>query len=98
VRQRELQREINTGLNVVESWNRDNSVIFYGKDGDIATNRRDEQELAMACLRILQAAQVNSTMSQNARARSGMTRNRALATIMVVAMVIVIATYGSRGT
>src|SRR5664280_3740930 len=48
-----LQREINEGLNVVESWNRANSVIFYGKGGDIATNRRDEQETAVLCLRIL---------------------------------------------
>src|SRR5437867_3704379 len=43
LRNRDLQREINEGLNVVESWNRANSVIFYGKGGDIATNRRDEQ-------------------------------------------------------
>lgn len=31
LRNRDLQREINEGLNVVESWNRANSVIFYGK-------------------------------------------------------------------
>jgi hypothetical protein len=30
---------INEGLNVVESWNQANSVIFFGKGGDIATNR-----------------------------------------------------------
>ena len=58
LRERGLQREINAGLNVVESWNRANSVIFYGKGGDIGTNRRDEQEMAVACLRILQAALV----------------------------------------
>jgi hypothetical protein len=46
LRDRDLQREINEGLNVVESWNRANSVIFFGKGGDIATNRRDEQELS----------------------------------------------------
>jgi integrase len=56
LRGRELQREINEGLNVVESWNRANAVIFFGKGGDIATNRRDEQELSVLCLRILQAA------------------------------------------
>lgn len=55
LRDRVLQREINEGLNVVESWNRANSVIFYGKGGDLATNRRDEQELAVLCLRILPA-------------------------------------------
>jgi len=53
LRDRDLQREINEGLNVVESWNRANSVIFFGKGGDIATNRRDEQELSVLCLRVL---------------------------------------------
>lgn len=52
LRSRELQREINAGLNVVESWNRANSVIAYGKGGGLATNRRDEQEMIVACLRI----------------------------------------------
>jgi TnpA family transposase len=42
----------------VESWNRANSPTFYGKDGDIATNRRDEQELSVLWLRIPQAALV----------------------------------------
>lgn len=67
LRDRDLQHEVNEGLNVVESWNRGNSVIFYGKDGDIASNRRDEQELSMLCLRVLQAAlvYVNTLMVQD---------------------------------
>ena len=67
LRHRDLQREINEGLNVVESWNRANAVIFFGKGGDIATNRRDEQELSVLCLRILQAAlvYVNTLMVQD---------------------------------
>jgi TnpA family transposase len=67
LRDRELQREIGEGLNVVESWNRANAVIFFGKGGDIATNRRDEQELSVLCLRILQAAlvYVNTLMVQD---------------------------------
>jgi TnpA family transposase len=67
LRDRDLQREINEGLNVVESWNRANAVIFFGKGGDIATNRRDEQELSALCLRILQAAlvYVNTLMVQD---------------------------------
>ena len=35
LRDRELQREINAGLNVAESWNAGHSVICSGKGGDI---------------------------------------------------------------
>jgi TnpA family transposase len=61
------QREIHEGLNVVESWNRANTVIFYGKGGDLASNHRDEQEMSVLCLRILQAAlvYVNTLMLQD---------------------------------
>jgi len=67
LRSRDLQREINEGLNVVESWNGGNSVIFYGKGGDLASNRRDEQEFSVLCLRVLQAAlvYVNTLMVQD---------------------------------
>lgn len=58
LRSRVLQREINDGLNVIESWNRANSVIFFGKNNEIASNRRDEQEMSVLCLRICQAAMV----------------------------------------
>jgi TnpA family transposase len=40
LRDRELQREINAGLNVAESWNAGSSVIYFGKGGDIPANRR----------------------------------------------------------
>ena len=56
LRSRGLQREINDGLNVIESWNRCNSIIFYGKSSELASNRRDEQEMSVLCLRICQAA------------------------------------------
>ncbi|MFF5210538.1 Tn3 family transposase [Streptosporangium sp. NPDC000396] len=67
LRLRELQREIQEGLNAVESSNGANSVIFYGKGGDIATNRREELEMSVLCLRILQAALVyiNTLMLQD---------------------------------
>ncbi len=58
LRSRELQREITEGLNVVEAFNRANSVIYYGKGGEIASNRKEEQEMTVLCLRILQAALV----------------------------------------
>lgn len=67
LRSRELQREIHEGLNVIESWNAANSILAYGKGGEIASNRRDEQELFVLCLRILQAALVyiNTLMLQD---------------------------------
>ena len=40
LRDRELQREINAGLNVAELWNAGHSVICFGKGGDIPANRR----------------------------------------------------------
>jgi TnpA family transposase len=67
LRLRDLQREIDEGLNVVESFNSANGVLAYGKRGDIQTNRRDEQELFVLCLRILQASLVyiNTLMLQD---------------------------------
>jgi TnpA family transposase len=67
LRDRELQREINSGLNVAESWNYGNSVIFYGKGGDIPGNKRDQQELSVLCLRALQASigYLNTLMIQD---------------------------------
>jgi hypothetical protein len=67
LRSRALQREIHEGFNVVESWNRANTVIFYGKGSDLASNHRDEQEMSVLCLRILQAAlvYVNTLMLQD---------------------------------
>ncbi|MEU9298733.1 Tn3 family transposase [Streptomyces sp. NPDC048266] len=67
LRLRDLQREIEEGLNVMESSNGANSVIAYGKGGVIASNRRDEQEMFVLCLRILQSAlvYVNTLMLQD---------------------------------
>ena len=61
-----LQREIEEGLNVIESWSRVNSVLFFGKSGEFASNRRDEQEPGMIALHLLQAAivYVNTLMVQ----------------------------------
>jgi TnpA family transposase len=67
VRLREVQREVEEALNVVESWNRANTVIRYGNQGEFATNRREKQEMAVLCLRILQAplVYVNTLMLQD---------------------------------
>ena len=50
----ELRREIHEGLNVVENWNSANTFIFYGRSSEIATNRRQDQEVAMLSLHLLQ--------------------------------------------
>jgi len=72
LRRRELQREITEGLNIVEAFNGANSVIYYGKGGEIASNRHDEQEMTVLCLRILQAAlvYVNTLLLQDVLAES----------------------------
>lgn len=61
-----LRQEINAGLNVVENWNSANGFIFYGKSGEIATNRLDDQELSVLSLHLLQACLVyiNTLMLQ----------------------------------
>ncbi|TCN30651.1 Tn3 transposase DDE domain-containing protein [Kribbella orskensis] len=44
-----------------------NSVIFFGRGGDIASSRRDEQDLSVLCLRVLQSVlvYVNTLMVQD---------------------------------
>lgn len=49
-----LRREIHEGLNVVENWSGANTFIFYGKSGEFATNRLEEQRLAALSLHLLQ--------------------------------------------
>ena len=67
LRDRDLQREIEEGLNVVEAWNGANAVICYGRGGEISTNRHEEVEMTALCLRVLQAAlvYVNTLMLQD---------------------------------
>jgi len=62
----EMRREVHEGLNVVESWNSTNGFIFYGKAGELATNRRENQEISLLCLHLLQASLVyiNTLMIQ----------------------------------
>lgn len=63
----ELRQEIHEGLNTIESWNAANSFIFYGKGGEIATNRLEEQEVAVLSLHLLQLSlvYVNTLMIQD---------------------------------
>ena len=66
-----LRREIHEGLNVIEHWNSVNGFIFYGRGGEVSTNRRDEQELTLMALHLLQISMVliNTVMIQTVLAQ-----------------------------
>jgi TnpA family transposase len=67
LRDRDLQRETESGLNVVENYNGVNDYIRFGKRGELASNRKEEQELGMLCLHILQSClgYINTLMIQD---------------------------------
>ncbi len=61
-----VRREVHEGLQVVENWNSANNFIHYGKGGEIATNRLDDQEVSVLCMTLVQNALcfVNTLMIQ----------------------------------
>lgn len=61
-----LRQEIHEGLNVVETWNSANGFIFFGKGGEVASNRLDDQEVSVHALHLLQSClvYVNTLMLQ----------------------------------
>jgi TnpA family transposase len=67
LRDRDLQRETTSALNVVENYNGVNDYIHFGKSGELSTNRREEMELSMLCLQILQSSLgfINTLMVQD---------------------------------
>ena len=69
----ELRREIHEGLNVVESWNSTNGFIYYGKRGELSSNRKEDQEIGLLCLHLLQASLVyiNTLMIQQVLGEPG---------------------------
>ncbi len=54
----ELRQEIQEGLNVIENWNGANSFAWYGKGGEIAVNNKEDQEIAILALHLLQICMV----------------------------------------
>ncbi len=61
-----VRREVHEGLQVVENWNSANNFIHYGKGGEIATNRLDDQEVSVLYMTLVQNALcfVNTLMIQ----------------------------------
>ena len=53
-----LRREINEGLNVIEQWNSANDFIFFARQGVMVSNRREDQEISMLALHLLQNCMV----------------------------------------
>ena len=51
---RARQYEANNGLQVVENWNATNHLICYGQRGEFTTNSREEQEVRVLSLQLLQ--------------------------------------------
>ena len=51
---RDTQREVHDGLNVVENWNATNDFICYGRQGELATNSREQQEIVTLSLQLVQ--------------------------------------------
>ena len=70
----ELRIEIHEALNVVETLNSVMGFIFYGKLGEISTNLKDDQELAVACLHLIQVcmSHINTLIIQATLPESGL--------------------------
>jgi len=56
---RDRQREIHSGLNVIECWNGVNDFIVFGNGNAQVSNRRDDQEISVLSLHLLQSSMVD---------------------------------------
>ena len=67
LRSQDFRRKIHEGLNVVENWNSANGFVFFGKGGEISSNRIADQEISAHALHLLQASlvYVNTRMMQS---------------------------------
>ena len=66
-----LRHEIHEGLNVIEQWNSANDFVFFARKGELASNRREDHEVSMLALHLLQNAMVyiNTLMIQQTLAQ-----------------------------
>jgi TnpA family transposase len=62
-----LRREIHEGLNVIEQWNGATDFVFFARRGEMSSNRRENHEISMLALHLIQNCMVyiNTLMIQN---------------------------------
>ena len=67
LRSEPFRREIQEGLNVMENWHSATKFVGFGRGGEISTNRREDQEVAIQALHLLQNCMVyvNTQMYQS---------------------------------
>jgi len=68
---KKLRREIHEGLNVVEQWNGATDFVFFARRGELASNRREDHEISMLALHLIQNCMVyiNTLMIQRVLAQ-----------------------------
>ena len=68
---RALRREIHEGLNTIERWNGANDFVYFARRGEMTSNRREDQEISMLSLHLLQNCMVyvNTLMLQEVLAQ-----------------------------
>ena len=62
-----FRREIQEGLNAVENWNSATNFVYFGRGGEITSNRFEDQDIAIQALHLLQNCMVyvNTHMFQD---------------------------------
>ena len=53
-----MRREIHDGLNVVEQWNCATDFVFFARRGEMVSNRREDHEISMLALHLIQNCMV----------------------------------------
>jgi TnpA family transposase len=66
-----LRREIHEGLNTIERWNGANDFVYFARRGEMTSNQRDDHEISMLSLHLLQNCMVyvNTLMLQEVLAQ-----------------------------
>ncbi len=66
-----LRREIHEGLNTIEQWNSANDFVYFARRGEMTSNRREDHEISMLSLHLLQNCMVyiNTLMLQEVLAQ-----------------------------